>query len=119
MGISFLITSFDILNGFIKTAKPKIKSIFPILLPITLPNSISVLPDKWELNDIANSGADVPKATMVKPITVVDIPKLFAKDEAPSTKISAHFISSMKPAMDSTTFIIMVVTPHLIQAYPM
>ena len=47
---------------------------------------------------MATSGADVPKATMVKPIIVVDILKFIAMDTAPSTKKSAHLIRMMKPS---------------------
>jgi len=65
---------------------------------------MSVLLDKCELKEIANSGADVPKATIVNPITVVGILKFFAKDEAPSTKKSAHFISIINPTTDNKMF---------------
>ena len=56
----------------------------------------------------------MPKATIVNPITVVDIPKFFAKDEAPSTKKSAHFISRMNPAMDNDIFITMYSNTSLV-----
>jgi hypothetical protein len=40
-----------------------------------------------------NSGAEVPKATIVRPIIRLDIPNFLATEEAHSTNISAHFIS--------------------------
>jgi hypothetical protein len=107
MGISFFITSFSILNGTIRIAKPNIIRILAILLPRTLPKSISVFPDKCELKEMASSGADVPKATMVSPITTVGILKFFAKEDAPSTKKSAHFISIANPTIDNIMFNIM------------
>jgi hypothetical protein len=100
IGISFITTSLLILKGIIKTAKPNIKKMFDILLPITFPNSISVLPVKWALKEMASSGAEVPKATIVKPITVVGILKFRAKEAAPSTKKSAHLINMAKPTID-------------------
>ena len=104
IGISFFITTFSILNGTIKTAKPKITNIFEMLLPITFPNSISAFPAKCELKEIANSGADVPNATIVKPITAVGIFKFLAKDAEPSTKKSAHLISNTNPTTDKIMF---------------
>jgi hypothetical protein len=62
------------------------------------------LPDRRELKEMASSGADVPKATIVRPITDAGIFKFLAKDEAPSTKKSAHFIRIKNPATDSKIF---------------
>jgi hypothetical protein len=44
-----------------------------------------------------NSGADVPKATIVSPITKGEIPNFFALEEAPSTKRSAPLIRKINP----------------------
>jgi len=43
------------------------------------------------------SGAEVPKATTVRPISIGDMPKWPAVAEAPSTKRSALQISKPKP----------------------
>ena len=104
IGICFRITSGSILKGLMRMATPKMTRILVMLLPMTLPNSRSVFPDKWELKEIAISGADVPKATMVKPIMVVDILKFRAKEADPSTKKSAHLIRIMKPRMANPIF---------------
>ena len=104
IGISFRITALLILNGIMRTAKPKITNIFEMLLPITFPNNISAFPAKCELKEIANSGADVPNATIVRPITAVGIFKFLAKDADPSTKKSAHLISSRNPTTDKIMF---------------
>jgi len=113
MGISFFITSLPTLKGLIKTAKPNIRRMFETLLPITLPNIMSVLPDKCELNEMASSGADVPKATIVSPITTVGIFKFFARDDAPSTKKSAHFINTANPTTARTMFKIKASQPFI------
>ena len=68
-----------------------------MLLPMTFPNTISVDPLDSACSDTANSGALVPKATMVSPIKTLDTLKFWAVDEAPSTKISAPFIKNIKP----------------------
>jgi hypothetical protein len=44
-----------------------------------------------------NSGAEVPKATMVKPITIDDIFNFLAMDDEPSTNRFAPEIRSTKP----------------------
>ena len=65
---------------------PKIKRIFIMLLPITVPIIISPLLDNIELQLIANSGALVPKETIVSPIRILGILKCFAISDAPSIK---------------------------------
>ena len=52
---------------------PKIKPKLKILEPTTLPIDISVWPVSAALMVTANSGADVPKATTVNPITQSEI----------------------------------------------
>ena len=49
----------------------------------------------------AASGALVPKATIVRPITICGIPILSASEDEPSTKISAPFIRSTNPTIRS------------------
>jgi hypothetical protein len=48
------------------------------------------------------SGALVPKATIVKPMIMLGIFKVFAIEELPSTKKSAPLIKSMKPRSNKT-----------------
>ena len=57
-----------------------------MLLPITVPIIISPLLDNIELQLIANSGALVPKETIVSPIRILGILKCFAISDAPSIK---------------------------------
>ena len=68
-----------------------------MLLPITLPRSISVLPFMSEVIDTASSGAPVPKATMVRPTNCFDTLKCEATDDEPDTSQSAPLIRKTKP----------------------
>ena len=58
-----------------------------------------MLPDMRELTETANSGALVPKATIVRPINSLDTLKFVAAEEAPSTRRSAPLIKNTKPMM--------------------
>ena len=64
---------------------PSISRILLMLLPKIFPIAISVAPLNAEKIFTVNSGADVPKATMVKPTTISEIPNFFAIADAPST----------------------------------
>lgn len=48
-----------------------------------------------------SSGAEVPKATIVSPITISEMLNLFAVDEAPETNISAPLIKNTNPKIKS------------------
>ena len=76
---------------------PRITSTFIILLPITFPIEIPLLPATAALRLTAASGALVPIATMVSPITSSGTPNFLATAAAPSTKKSAPFMSIIKP----------------------
>ena len=53
--------------------QPTIISVLKILLPTTLPMAMSALPLSAEDTDTVSSGAEVPKATMVSPITMSEM----------------------------------------------
>ncbi len=72
---------------------------FRMLLPMTLPRSISVVPLTRELIETANSGALVPKATIVSPMRSLETLKFAAIEEAPETSQSAPLIRKAKPIM--------------------
>ena len=78
---------------------PRISRILIILLPTTLPIAISPLPSNADLVDTASSGALVPKATTVIPITNAETFSLPAIPLAPSTKRSAPTISRAMPTI--------------------
>lgn len=89
-----------------------------ILLPMTLPTRMSVLPLMRELKETASSGAPVPKATIVRPMSNLLILKLEATDEAPSTSQSAPLMRKMKPIINSKicnmiSIMVMIITYFL------
>ena len=103
MGSSFLTVSLLTLIGQIRAAMPMRRRTLMMLLPITLPRSISVEPEARELMETASSGALVPKATTVRPIRVLETLKLVAMDEAPETSQSAPLIKRTKPIISNAT----------------
>ena len=96
-GSSLETVSFLTRIGLIRAAMPIRRSTFTILLPITLPSKISVLPEIKEEKETASSGAPVPKATIVRPIKSLLILKFEATEEAPSTSQSAPLMRKMNP----------------------
>jgi len=66
---------------------------FEILLHNIFDIAKSVSQEKADIIFTTNSGALVPNATIVKPITSEEIQNFLATDEAQSTNISAHLIS--------------------------
>lgn len=74
-----------------------------ILLPIIFVKAISVEPCFPTATRLTtNSGAEVPKATMVKPMIKSDTFNLFAKPAEPSTKKFAPAISRANPTIINT-----------------
>ena len=115
-GSSLLTVSFLILTGLMTAAIPISKRTLMILLPMTFPIRMSVLPLISELKETASSGAPVPKATMVRPIRSLLTLKLEATDDAPSTSQSAPLMSKMKPMTNSkicsTISIMLMIIAH-------
>ena len=68
---------------------PKMKPRLNMLEPTTLPTEMSAWPRNAAFTVTANSGAEVPNATMVRPMTSSDIPSRLAKCAAPSTSQTA------------------------------
>ena len=83
-GISFCNVFRVTAIGANSAVQPTIISVLKILLPTTLPMAISALPFRAEDTLTVNSGADVPKATIVSPITILGMRKRLATDAAPS-----------------------------------
>ncbi len=100
-GNSFEMVFLLILIGLIKAATPIKRRILIMLLPMTLPRSISVLPLIMEVMETASSGAPVPKATTVRPMSCFETLKLEATLLAPSTSQSAPLIKITKPPTKS------------------
>ncbi len=85
-GIPFFTIICFTFKGMKKDEIPNIRSMFAILLPITFPKVISVVPLIEENIFIANSGSDVEKARIVIPIINGFIFSNFPKLEAPSIR---------------------------------
>ncbi len=71
--------------------------------PVTFPRAISLLSFNAAVTLTASSGREVPRATIVSPITMDGIPSFLAISEAPSTKKSAPLTSRAKPIIKMTT----------------
>ena len=85
-------------NGYMAAEIPSINKMLAILLPITLPMAISEFPLKLETRFTKSSGVEVPKETMVNPITRFDNPNFFPREVEPRTKKSAPLIKTTKPS---------------------
>jgi len=87
--ISILTTLRLILIGLIRAEIPSIKAMLQILEPTTLPNAMAGLCRIAAETLTTNSGALVPKPTIVNPTTRGAIPLRKATDAEPFTKPSA------------------------------
>ena len=96
-GSSFETVSFLTLMGWMTAAMPIRSRTLMMLLPMTLPTRMSVLPLMREEKETASSGAPVPKATMVRPMRSLLTLKFEATEDAPSTNQSAPLMRRMKP----------------------
>lgn len=91
-GTSLCIVELFAWRGYTIAATQSTSQVFAIFDQITFHSANSVCPLKADKIFTNNSGALVPKATIVKPMTRGEIPNFFASEEAPDTRISAHFI---------------------------
>ena len=105
-GISFQTVPLFTDKGKMTAETPRISKMFAILLPKILPMAMSVFPWMLAIMLTINSGADVPNATMVSPITKDEMPNFLATEEAPSTKKLAPLIRKTKPTAIKTYGII-------------
>jgi hypothetical protein len=72
-----------------------------MLLPKIFPMAMSVFPWKLAVRLTINSGAEVPNATMVSPITKDGTLNLRANELDPSTSIPAPLISRTNPTINN------------------
>lgn len=100
-GSSFFKTPDFTGRGAIKAVMPRTIAMLAILEPSALPMARSPAPDVDAINDTSISGAEVPNDTMVKPISMGDIPKFLAVAAAPKTNLSALQTKSMSPAISA------------------
>lgn len=96
-GISFRTVPLDMERDLKHAVSPRIRRIFAMFDQTIFQSTSSLAPLKLPIMLTTNSGADVPNATIVNPITRSDIRSFFASDDAPSTKKSAHLMSMINP----------------------
>jgi hypothetical protein len=73
------------------------RRIFAVLLQTIFQRAISLFHWRLAKRLTMSSGIEVPKATIVRPITRLEIPSFFAREEAPRTRISAQKINIARP----------------------
>lgn len=107
-GISFDTVLFLTARGKIIAETPRIKRVLEIFDPIILPRAIPVDSFQAAIELTISSGADVPKATIVKPMTKFDRPNFLAIEDDPSTKISAPLTKKTNPKMNNIIVIYII-----------
>ncbi len=88
-GVSRIASDLLVGKGLIRAISPRIKPKLKMLDPTTLEREISESPLNAAVAVTRNSGAEVPKATIVRPITRSETLYFFAIFEADSTIQSA------------------------------
>ena len=96
-GISFATVVFETTMGQNNAEKPTIIKVLKRLLPTMLPRLMSEAPRMLASRLTMNSGRDVPKATIVKPMTISGIWKRRATETAPSVSLSAPTSTKVAP----------------------
>ena len=100
-GISFRKVFRVITIGANRAVHPTIINVLKILLPTTLPTAMSALPFRADDTLTVSSGAEVPKATIVRPITMEGIRNRLATDAAPSVRQLAPIKMRSNPPISS------------------
>ena len=106
----------DIFVGIarIRAGKPSASRTFAILDPTTLPAARSPSPISAAWTPTTISGAEVPKATIVKPTISAGTPQCRAKAAAPRTIMSPAMIKMTKPNKRKRNDAIMKASPSSI-----
>ena len=99
--MSFFIVFFSTGNVAIIEETPRTTRMLKKFDPTTLATLISFWPARDDVILTAASGADVPMATIVRPITIDGTLNFLAMEAAPSTNKSAPFIRKKKPMIKS------------------
>ena len=89
----------------IRLVVPRIKRILNRLLPTILPMARSAFPFLAAVTEVISSGREVPNATIVRPITLSDTPKIPAIVEAPLTTKRLPRIIAARPALNHFAFL--------------
>jgi len=95
-------------SGAINAEAPRMNNTLKMLLPTTLPIAMSTCPVSAPWTDTAISGALVPYATIVIPITSGETPNDSAIFDAPRTSASAPTTNRTSPTTNQTNCISIV-----------
>jgi hypothetical protein len=80
------------------TTMDRMRAMFAMQLPTTLPYATPPLPISAAIAEVANSGAVVARLTRVRPIKALETPSLLARAQAESTKEFPPTTISARPA---------------------
>lgn len=86
-------------KSVIRAALHHMRRIFEIFDPIIFETKSPDSPLAEAIRLTNSSGADVPNARIVRPITIGGIQNFFATCPLPSTSISPHQMSEISPSM--------------------
>ena len=103
-GMSFFTVDSMMIIGATIAATPTMSIELKMLLPTTLPTAKSGVPFRADTKLTQNSGAEVPSATTVKPITISETFSRWAMATAPSVMRSAPHSTSITPTTISSMF---------------
>ena len=101
-GISFFTVDFAITIGATIAAQPTMSSVLKMFEPTTLPSAMSGVPFRADTKLTNSSGADVPAATIVSPITISGTFIRRASPDAPSVSRSAPQSTRATPTIINT-----------------
>lgn len=96
-GISRRMTRGFTAKGATSPVTPKMTVVLVMLEPRALPMPMNALPSSEATRLTRSSGAEVPKPTIVMPMTSVETPRSRAMLAAPVTKRSAAQVSTTRP----------------------
>ena len=116
-GKSRFIMPLSTVTGVITAQIANISTRLKISDPIMLLIAISLEPAIAADTLTASSGALVPIATIVRPMTTPGTFNFPATAELPSTKKSAPFTSAANPITSNTNCIIIVIFPSFLSAF--
>ena len=114
------ISRFSVLRvmaiGAKRAVQPTITRVLNVLLPTTLPMAMSALPFRAEDMLTVSSGAEVPKATMVSPMTMDGIWKRLATDVAPSVSpLAPRRMRSSPPTRNNISIGMLILSTKIMQ----
>ena len=102
--------------GATMAATPTMSNVLKMLLPTTLPTAKSEVPFNADTMLMHSSGMEVPRATMVRPMTISGMFSRWAMATAPSVKRSAPHSTKTMPTMIKRMSITIVCRIFLCQA---